>query len=244
LAALLCFAVILMTSSILKNRFCTFGRPSSTTDQPLLSTKYELSTKTGQHTLYLAAPANDAPVLYLNVTADNEEVHLRSAIFFLETSGRPFYTPRDLCALDSAARHHPNKTIVMVTSSHYLINTAIQHAVTSKHKNIQFVRFNFTALALRTPLEDWLVDRPDHPLKLGPTGVEHSSDILRSLVLYIFGGTYMDTDVIVLKLLDQFRNSVGLSYHVPGSDLTNGAFFAMDMGHAFLAQFLNETRWK
>jgi lactosylceramide 4-alpha-galactosyltransferase len=183
-------------------------------------------------------------MLYLNVTAGNKEVHLRSAIFFLETSGRPFYTPRDLCALESAARHHPNKTIVMGTSSQYLLNTAIQLAVTSRHKNIQFVRFNFTALALRTPLEDWLVDRPDHPLKLGSTGVEHSSDILRCVVLYIFGGTYMDTDVIVLKPLDQLRNAVALAYHVAGSELTNTAFLAMDRGHAFLEQFLDETRWK
>jgi hypothetical protein len=240
LAAVLCFALIIVTisSSTLKNRFDTM--------EPLLSTvpRNEVSTNTGQHTLYLSAPSSDAPVLYLNVTADNKEDHLLSAMFFLETSGRPFYTPRELCALESAARHHPDKTIVMGTSSAYILNTEIQHAVTSRHKNIRFVRFNYTALALRTPLGDWLVDRPDHPLKLSGFGVEHSSDILRCLVLYVFGGIYIDTDVIVLKPLDEFQNSMGLAYHVPGSDLINSAFIAMDRGHAFLAQFLNETRWK
>ena len=189
---------------------------------------------------YFASPSNDSPIILFK--SENPGVNLDGAIFFLETSGRVFHTPKELCAVESAARHNPGRTVVMGTSSSYLLNTPVHVAVASRHKNVHFVRFNFSSLALKTPLKNWLVDRADHPLRKSRTGVEHLSDIMRVVVVYVFGGIYMDTDMIVLKSLNSIENAIPLAYHVPGDEITNPAMVAMDKGHIFLRKYLEDVR--
>ena len=210
-----------------------------------VSTQGNISEKesTFRQDVYFASRKVHTPIIYFN-QKNAEIVQLEDAVFFLETSGRVFHSPRELCAVESAARHHPNKTIVVGTTSPYLLNTALHVAVTSRHKNVHLVRFNFTALSLRTPLKDWLLDRKDHPLRSSKAGVEHMSDIARAIVLYIYGGIYMDTDVIVLKSLAKFRNALPLAHHLPGNEITNCAFMAMDRGHQLLGRFLEDIRLK
>ena len=43
----------------------------------------------------------------------------QESIWLVETSGRPYLLPLELCALESAARHHPNTTVYfLLVSSH------------------------------------------------------------------------------------------------------------------------------
>lgn len=57
-----------------------------------------------------------------------------------------------------------------------------------------------------------------------PFGYSHITDYYRYLLLYVFGGTYMDTDIIVRKPVDTLTNSVARE----SEHWVNGAFMAFE----------------
>jgi hypothetical protein len=62
------------------------------------------------------------------------------------------------------------------------------------------------------------------------------ADFMRALILYTRGGIYIDTDIIIVKPLDDLRNTVGLEK--PGA--VNNAVQIFDQYHSFTASLLNE----
>jgi hypothetical protein len=62
------------------------------------------------------------------------------------------------------------------------------------------------------------------------------ADFMRALIIYTRGGIYIDTDIIIVKPLDDLRNTVGLEK--PQS--VNNAVQIFDQYHSFTASLLNE----
>jgi lactosylceramide 4-alpha-galactosyltransferase len=66
------------------------------------------------------------------------------------------------------------------------------------YPNINFNYLNITQYAENTPLDDWM---RTNKLFRSSFVISHTSDVLRYLTLWKFGGTYLDLDTVSLKPL-------------------------------------------
>ncbi|TVU38386.1 hypothetical protein EJB05_11753 [Eragrostis curvula] len=68
----------------------------------------------------------------------------------------------------------------------------------------------------------------------------HYSELIRLATLYKYGGIYLDSDVIVLKPLTSFRNSIGVVNQVHGKSSFSGAVLAFEKHSPLLEECLKE----
>lgn len=101
------------------------------------------------------------------------------------------------------------------------------------YPNIHFRNVQLKQLCVNTPLEDW-IETSD--LFKSIARYEHASDVIRALLVYKFGGTYMDLDYMMLESLDTIpRNWIARQIN----DELNGAVF--DFRHSGIGNIvLNE----
>lgn len=163
-------------------------------------------------------------------------------IFFVETSGKPYLEPREACAIEAAALHHPNRIVQLFNRSPFASN-AISTTNLLRIPNVRIGILNLTLLFGGTPLEQW---HESGAVRDSQFPVEHLSDAVRLALLWKRGGIYMDTDVVVLRSLDDLRNAIGLQQ----PEEVNGAVLVFDKGHHFLeacmidyAQNYSKSEW-
>ena len=124
------------------------------------------------------------------------------SFFILETSGRSRLTPKELCTIESAALHHPNHTIYVLMTS----PTVDWPIALNAYKNVIFKRVSVDRFIESSPLKDlWTSECVQKSDFL----TSHLSDVLRYLVLFKYGGTYLDSDQIVLRHFPALPNFVG-----------------------------------
>lgn len=134
------------------------------------------------------------------------------AVHFISISIYFFLSPdRQACAIESAARLHPNHDIVVLFVSPVGLKDNDVIPQNYKHlqsfKNIHWRTVNLWRYASGTKLYEWLMT---DELFESSFVFEHMSDIVRALSLYRYGGYHMDLDVIVLKNMDELgENFVG-----------------------------------
>ncbi|KAL1417276.1 hypothetical protein MTO96_027008 [Rhipicephalus appendiculatus] len=156
-----------------------------------------------------------------------------SRIFFLETGGHGLLTARVACAVESAAKLHPEWTV------HFLSAAAGGNA---SHANVTltgpFARMirsipNVVASVIRgTPLGPWyesgILNKSAFP-------VEHLADALRLAVLYKQGGVYLDIDVIVMRSLNPLPPC-------KNGDMVSNGFLGFRRGDPFLVYLMQRVR--
>lgn len=130
------------------------------------------------------------------------------SIFFVESSGSSTLTARVACAIESAAFHHPHSHIYVILTSPKVNVKSVDH-LTKSYTNI-----NFRYLHVRSFLRGTALERlwTESKIQNSKYVVSHLSDILRYSLLWRFGGTYVDTDVIFIRGLpdtDQVPNLIG-----------------------------------
>ncbi|XP_075973923.1 lactosylceramide 4-alpha-galactosyltransferase-like [Anticarsia gemmatalis] len=131
---------------------------------------------------------------------DAEFLPRPNSIFFHETSCKGGLTSRQACAVESAARAHPRRQIYVMFSapvSEFIYRRSCI-AKLQQFKNIKFARVHIKEYAKKTPLEEMVAKKP---FAESQWWMEHTSDVLRYLTLYKFGGVYLDTDMLVTKSL-------------------------------------------
>ena len=69
--------------------------------------------------------------------------------FFSETSGRPYLTARELCSVESAAKHHVNNTIHVVMASPHVEWSGPLKDVSKEYPNVFFRHVDFESLIMR-----------------------------------------------------------------------------------------------
>ncbi|XP_070505104.1 lactosylceramide 4-alpha-galactosyltransferase-like [Chironomus tepperi] len=146
-------------------------------------------------------------------------------VFFHETScktnGILELNARQACAIESTALMNPDHNIfVMFTSQVGLRNTSrlpIIDALLS-YPNVHMNYLNITKYAENTPLEDWIMT---NTLFNSQYLISHTSDVLRFLSLYKYGGTYLDLDIVMLKSLNSQK-----SHNYAGAE----SYFAVAVG--------------
>lgn len=130
----------------------------------------------------------------------------KNPIFFHETSCRGVLNSRQACSVESAARAHPDREIYVLFSSP-VSKTAFQQVtfeLLQKFPNIKFKRVHIVDYAKETPIEELVASGA---LNRTRWPISHTSDFLRFLTLYKWGGLYLDLDVMVMKNLDGLPKS-------------------------------------
>ncbi|CAO1341100.1 unnamed protein product [Diamesa serratosioi] len=143
-------------------------------------------------------------------------------IFFHETSGLFKLNARQACAVESAALMNPDLNVFLL----FLSENGFPNATTTplfdamlKYRNIHINYLNITQYAEGTPMQEWI---KKDKLSQSKYQISHTSDVLRFLTLWKYGGTYLDLDVVVLKPVDTFSNYAGVeSSEFVGSAIIN-----------------------
>lgn len=150
-----------------------------------------------------------------------------NSIFFHETSCRGSLTPRQACSIESAARANPQREIYVLFSA-----PVNEHVLTSSNlvqlksfANIKLARLHLEKYAERTPLEEMVKNKP---FEASQWWVEHTSDVLRCLTLYKWGGVYLDTDILVAKSLAPLGHNWAVK---EDKNLVNAAAIAISTDH-------------
>lgn len=119
----------------------------------------------------------------------------------------PFSIRRQACAIESAARWNPNFDVFLLFASpvgfpkNSTHNSAVIEALTS-YSNIHMRNVHVWWYANGTPFADWLMKGELFDSKYL---ISHTSDLLRYLSMYKFGGIYMDLDVVVQKSFENIE---------------------------------------
>lgn len=133
---------------------------------------------------------------------DPEEVAINS-IFFIETSCNHKHgislNLRQGCAIESAANLNPNlKIFVLFVASSFMNNKSDVINRLNTYKNVYLRYIHFVNYAHKSPLQDFVAS---NTIFTSRWPVSHTSDLLRYLTLWKFGGTYLDLDVVLMKLV-------------------------------------------
>ncbi|CAG0924562.1 unnamed protein product [Notodromas monacha] len=164
-----------------------------------------------------------------NISAED---FAKNSIYLLETSGRQFLSPKQLCCVESAARYNPKKQIVVLSTADALLYPTLATSIARNHSNIIFRRVDVAEAFRNSPLKSMDINST---LKQSMFVTEHTSDLLRLVLLYEHGGTYMDFDMIVLKELPKVANGVATADD--GKYLANG-FLIFEKGHPVMLDCL------
>ncbi|CAG9864879.1 unnamed protein product [Phyllotreta striolata] len=136
------------------------------------------------------------------------------SIFFHETScysyfkGRISITARQACAVESAARFNPNFEIYLLYSSPGMIkfdgdesDKILQNLLT--YPNVYIMHLDYEKYTKGTPVERLYASGR---IEGSMHAISHSSDVLRYLTMWKYGGVYLDLDVVMLKSVEDLRN--------------------------------------
>ncbi|XP_011301363.1 lactosylceramide 4-alpha-galactosyltransferase isoform X2 [Fopius arisanus] len=145
-------------------------------------------------------------------TEDKNSPRASNNIFFHETScfgdEGITLTPRQACAVESAARMNPTMQVYLLVLSHSNFSVVTKEIVEalSAYKNVKIRRIFMEEYVKNTPLEEWWASGI---LRTSKWPRSHMSDILRYLTLWKFGGIYLDLDVVVTTSLEKLTNFAG-----------------------------------
>ncbi|XP_069755475.1 alpha-1,4-N-acetylglucosaminyltransferase-like isoform X3 [Narcine bancroftii] len=137
-------------------------------------------------------------------TTDVSTPAMKSRIIFMETTDNMEPTPLAVCAVESAAHLNRDKQIYYFMKGFSGILSQYPHPenrgihLLSSVKNIVILPLNATEHFEDTPLKSWY-------LKVNPEKEKYWTHVLadasRLALLWKYGGTYLDTDIISLRSL-------------------------------------------
>lgn len=152
---------------------------------------------------------------------------------------------RELFTLESLFNSHPDGCLVIVSSSlDSNRGSEVLRPFRDKGHKVIAISPNFGYLLRDTPAQLWFQRLKRGNLDPGEVALgQNLSNLLRLVLLYKFGGVYIDTDVIVLKSLSQLRNAIGaqtLDLETGNWSRLNNAVLVFDKSHPLLFKFIEE----
>lgn len=162
-------------------------------------------------TCHMSREGDTLELLRSNVTMSED------SIFFHETSCRGDLTSRQACAVESAAKAHPNHQInVFFTSavSEETLNSGCVRTLLNNYQNVKLARVLIRDFANGTPIAQRVEHMPNEEINI------HVSKIMKFLTLYKYSGIYLSLDVIVARKLELWKNwAVKESPHTLSSEM-------------------------
>ena len=145
-------------------------------------------------------------------------------IFFLETSGRSWLTPREACALESASKFSQLRVNILFTSPFMDTFDNATCFLYMTVDNINFYTINSAKIFSQTPLQGF--EKRKSFLNSQFRDV-HLSDSLRLALIYKTGGFYSDLDSVTIRDLSKYKNVIGATFrdkNATSPHLANGEF--------------------
>lgn len=175
---------------------------------------------------------------------------LLDSIFFIENSQRESLFPLALCSLESAALHNPSKDVYLLRSTEgATMWTPEIDTLLDNYHNIVLGSFSASRMVLETPVASLWNSEKIEKSRYSLSHARHLaalyhafyhvishvtfSDVLRVAILFKYGGTYVDTDIITLKEHPISENCPNfVLFEEPGS--INGAMMRFQARHNVL----------
>ena len=202
----------------------------------LLLLTITLNSSSTEHKSITCNEPNAVPIGPYYVTRVNSTAQWQTAIypdsqkiFFHETSGRQSLDLRQSCAVESTARHNPDRPIhLFMQTDRVNLSRPWLSGVLDKYDNIAVFLINAAEYFADSPLEKWYRTAD---WRNGPYRQEHFSDYIRMLSSLRFGGLYMDMDFVTLRKLDE--KILWNFFPVENKELSslNGGIFHLEHGH-------------
>lgn len=155
------------------------------------------------------------------------------------------FRKRELWALESLFKVHPKACLVITsTSLDSVKGYRILKPFLDRGLKILAVEPDLPFLVKNTSAEAWLEEMKTGTKDPGSIPLSQNlSNLMRLVMLYKYGGVYLDTDVIVLRDFTELRNTLGAqSVDAVSKEWTrlNGAVMVFDINHPLLLHFLEE----
>ncbi|KAL7582431.1 hypothetical protein Lser_V15G42771 [Lactuca serriola] len=184
----------------------------------------------------------------------NQEFEIRAKEFFQDCNVRFFMTwissplrvfgKREFLAVDALFKSNPESCLMILSNvmdSDFGFQTL--KPIIDRGFRVQALTPDLNFLFKNTPAKSWF----DH-IKNGNRDpgeiplAQNLSNLIRLVVLYKFGGVYLDTDFIPLKDFSGLRNSIGAQSVNSLGNWTrlNNAVLIFDKNHPLLYKFIEE----
>ncbi|XP_031634984.1 lactosylceramide 4-alpha-galactosyltransferase-like [Contarinia nasturtii] len=140
---------------------------------------------------------------------------------------------KQACAIESAAKWNPNRTILVTFTSKvgYSLNSSVSPiiAALNAYPNIYFRNVDLTRYSIQTPMEHWF---QNDQLFLSQYLNSHTSDFLRYASMFKFGGIYLDLDVVVQRNFNELPSNFAAAESVRFVAVGAMGFQPNGIGHA------------
>jgi hypothetical protein len=155
-------------------------------------------------------------------------------IFFIESNpNREYFDYRQLCSIESAAKHNPHIQIYVKSVKAKFENEHIM----KKYANIKLEHINVTDILTNTSLSDWWLKK--RLSKIPYFSFAQASNALRYAIVYSQGGMYADLDTVFLKNCGPLLNYSGFFFEEPNGFIGN-SFFVATRKHPFLSFLMDK----
>ncbi|XP_058123997.1 lactosylceramide 4-alpha-galactosyltransferase-like [Anopheles ziemanni] len=186
---------------------------------------------------------------FLEPFTDGDELLKYRNVYFIESSA-PFRNvvtiePRHACAIEAAARANPRKNIIVLLAAWIDFTEADRLQIPdlsrlAGFRNVHFRWLDLENFALDTPVDS--VIKSDELYSL-PDGVAFLSEILRMVLLYKYGGIYLDLDVMTLAPLDLYHPNFFSAQSMTSADTSVMGLERGDYGQQFAMEYLEDIKY-
>ena len=107
-------------------------------------------------------------------------------------------------AIESVFYHHPFATVLIHSNT---LQQQRFNVLTESGYKIEVQRYNISNLIARSPARLFTDSRLSEAMH-GPYWYSHETDFLRMLILYTYGGVYMDTDMVLVKPVEKLDQNI------------------------------------
>lgn len=175
---------------------------------------------------------NATTIFLENILRSENLIDMNEGIFFVDTTRMKNpkkerrLTIRQSCAIESAALTNPNNKIFIIFVAPFELETielTDKMKVLLEYPNVYPLALNLIQFSIDTPLEHFFANGSIFKSIFIKS---HTSDAIRLLLLWKYGGTYIDTDMIVKLELDQLPHN----YICRDHGFLNGAILNLDKG--------------
>ncbi|KAL1226403.1 hypothetical protein V5N11_005326 [Cardamine amara subsp. amara] len=168
-----------------------------------------------------------------------------SLFFMTWISSIESFGDRERFTIESLFKSHHNSCLILISNSLDCDRgTLILKPFTDKGLQVLPIKPDFAYIFKDTSAEKWFVGLKKGMFSPGVIPLEQNlSNLLRLVLLYKFGGIYLDTDVIILKPFTNLHNVIGAQTVDPVTrkwSRLNNAVLIFDKNHPLLKKFIDE----
>uniref|UniRef100_A0A1J3IDN6 Alpha 1,4-glycosyltransferase domain-containing protein n=1 Tax=Noccaea caerulescens TaxID=107243 RepID=A0A1J3IDN6_NOCCA len=168
-----------------------------------------------------------------------------SLFFMTWISSIESFGDRERFTIESLFKSHPNSCLILISNTLDSDQGAlILKPFTDKGLKVLPIKPDFAYIFKDTSAEKWFERLKKGMFSPGVIPLEQNlSNLLRLVLLYKYGGIYLDTDVIIIKPLTSLHNVIGAQTVDPVTrkwSRLNNAVLIFDKNHPLLKRFIDE----